>query len=46
VTLFEGLIIVNLLVSLWLVHKLGKVDTDVEILYQGVAGILDDEDKT
>ena len=45
-TLFEGLIIVNLLVSLWLVHKLGKVDTDVEILYQGVAGILDDEDKT
>jgi len=46
VTLFEGLIIVNLLVSLWLVYKLGKVDTDVEILYQGVAGILDDEDKT
>jgi len=46
VTLFEGLIIVNLLVSLWLVHKLGKIDTDVEILYQGVAGILDDEDKT
>ena len=45
-TLFEGLIIVNLLVSLWLVYKLGKVDTDVEILYQGVAGILDDEDKT
>ena len=45
-TLFEGLIIVNLLVSLWLVHKLGKVDTDVEILYQGVAGILDDKDKT
>ena len=45
-TLFEGLIIVNLLVSLWLVHKLGKIDTDVEILYQGVAGILDDEDKT
>ena len=45
-TLFEGLVIVNLLVSLWLVHKLGKIDTDVEILYQGVAGILDDEDKT
>ena len=45
-TLYEGVIIVNLVVSLWLVHKLGKVDTDVEILYQGVAGILDDEDKT
>ena len=45
-TLFEGLLIVNLLVSLWLVHKLGKIDTDVEILYQGVARILNDKDKT
>ena len=44
-TLYEGLIILNLVVSLYLVHKLGGLDADIEILYQGVAGVLDD-DKT
>jgi len=43
--LFEGILLTNLVVSLWLVYKLSKLDTDVEILYQGVAGILEDQEE-
>ena len=44
--LFEGILLANLAISLWLTYKLAKIDTDVEVLYQGVAGILEDQGKT
>ena len=44
-SLFEGLLVANLGVSLYLAYKMGAVETDVEILYQGVAQAIG-EDKT
>lgn len=44
--LFEGILLTNLAISLWLIYKITKIDTDVDILYQGVAGILEDQGKT
>ena len=45
-TLYEGLILANLVVSLWLAYKLGKAETEIEILYQGIAQIMSEEDKS
>lgn len=45
-TLFEGVVVANLLVLVFLTYKVGKLTADIEILYQGVAGLLDDEDTT
>jgi hypothetical protein len=45
-TLFEGVVVANLLVSVFLAYKVGKLTADIEILYQGVAGLFDDEDTT
>lgn len=44
-SLFEGLLVANLGVSVYLAYKMGAVETDVEILYQGVAQAIG-EDKT
>ena len=44
-SLFEGLLVANLGVSVYLTYKMGAVETDVEILYQGVAQAIG-EDKT
>ena len=45
-TLFEGLLILNLGVSLYLAYKIGAVETDIEILYQGIAQAIGNEDKS
>ena len=36
-TLFEGVALVNLSISLFLAYKLGKVQSDIEVLYEGLA---------
>lgn len=36
-TLFEGLVITNLVISLLLAYKCGKQQTDIDTLYEGVA---------
>jgi len=40
-TLFEGLALANLFISLVLAYKLGKVTTDTEVLYEGLALAMD-----
>jgi hypothetical protein len=45
-SLFEGLLLSNLGVSLYLAYKIGGVETDIEILYQGIAQVIGEEDKT
>jgi len=37
VTLFEGIILTNLVISLLLAYKCGKQQTDIETLYEGLA---------
>ena len=44
-TIFEGLLILNLGVSLYLAYKIGGIETDVEILYQGIAQVIGNEEK-
>ena len=36
-TLFEGVALVNLFISLALAYKLGKVQNDIDVLYEGLA---------
>ena len=36
-TLFEGLILVNLAISLWITYKMGTVETEIETIYEGLA---------
>ena len=36
-TLFEGLVLANLLVSLFLAYRQGKMQVDIETLYEGLA---------
>ena len=45
-TIFEGLLILNLVVSLYLAYKIGGIETDIEILYQGIAQVIGDEEKS
>ena len=40
-TLFEGLALANLFISLVLAYKLGKVTTDTDVLYEGLALAMD-----
>jgi hypothetical protein len=40
-TLFEGVALVNLFISLALAYKLGKASTDIEVLYEGLALTMD-----
>ena len=39
-TLFEGLVLANLLISLILAYKLGKSQSDIEIVYEGLANVM------
>jgi len=43
-TLFEGLLLGNSLVLLWLTYTVGKLKIDVETLYQGLAAVMGDLD--
>lgn len=45
-SVFEGILLLNLGVSLYLAYKIGGVETDIEILYQGLAQAIGEEDKT
>ena len=36
-SLFEGLLLCNILISAWVTYTLGKVEGDIEILYEGLA---------
>jgi len=45
-SLFEGILLLNLGVSLYLAYKIGGIETDIEILYQGLAQAIGEEDKT
>jgi hypothetical protein len=36
-TLFEGIILTNLVISLFLAYKFGKQQADIETLYEGLA---------
>lgn len=45
-SLFEGILLLNLGVSLYLAYKIGGIETDIEVLYQGLAQAIGEEDKT
>ena len=45
VTLFEGLLLCNILISAWATFTLGKVKGDIEILYEGLAIAMELESK-
>ena len=36
-TLYEGIILSNLFISLWTAHQLGRAKSDIENLYEGVS---------
>ena len=44
-TLFEGLLLCNILISAWATFTLGKVKGDIEILYEGLAIAMELESK-
>ena len=41
-TLFEGIVLTNLVVSLLLAYKCGKQQTDIDTLYEGLAITMDE----
>lgn len=41
-TLFEGIVLTNLVVSLLLAYKFGKQQVDIETLYEGLAMTMDE----
>jgi hypothetical protein len=45
-TFFEGLVLANLFISLVLAYKLGKVQSDIEIVYEGLAQAMLELDTT
>ena len=45
-TLFEGIIITNLVISLLLAYKCGKQQTDIDTLYEGLAITMEELDMT
>ena len=44
-TLFEGVLLLNLGVSLYLAYKIGGVENDIDMLYQGLAQAIGEENK-
>jgi|SaaInlLV_10m_DNA_1039704.scaffolds.fasta_scaffold55081_2 hypothetical protein len=42
-TFYEGIIALNLVVLLWTVYKVGKMDKDIEMLFQGLAAVMEDD---
>jgi hypothetical protein len=36
-TLYEGIIIVNLIITAFLAYKYGQLKSEIEVLYEGVA---------
>jgi hypothetical protein len=36
-TLFEGLLLANLAISVWLAYKMGTVEKELDTIYEGLA---------
>lgn len=36
-TLFEGLLLSNLAISVWLAYKMGTVEKEIDTIYEGLA---------
>jgi hypothetical protein len=36
-TLFEGIILANLAISVWLTYKMGTVEKELDTIYEGLA---------
>lgn len=43
-SLFEGLLLCNLLILAWATYSIGKVKGDIEILYEGLAMTMKEKD--
>tara|TARA_B110000259_G_scaffold4352_1_gene4938 strand:- start:13715 stop:13855 length:141 start_codon:yes stop_codon:yes gene_type:complete len=43
-SLFEGLLLCNILILAWVTYTIGKVKGDIEILYEGLAITMDKQD--
>ena len=43
-SLFEGLLLCNILISAWVTYSIGKVKGDIEILYEGLAMTMKEKD--
>ena len=41
-TLYEGIILANLVVLVWATYQIGKIKVDIETLYEGLALALKD----
>jgi len=35
--LFEGLLLTNIVVSLWFTYTIGKIQADIEVIYEGLS---------
>ena len=44
-TFFEGILIANLLTLLWASYKIGKLNSDIDIIYEGMASVITDIEK-
>ena len=40
-SLYEGIILANLAISLWATYQIGKVKVDIETIYEGLAMTMD-----
>lgn len=39
--LYEGIILANLAISLWATYQIGRIKTDIETIYEGLAMTMD-----
>lgn len=45
-TLYEGIILSNLFISLWTAYQMGRAKSDIENLYEGVSLAIDASTET
>ena len=45
-TLYEGIILANIVISVWTTYQIGRIKTDVDNLYEGVSLAIDQTAKT
>lgn len=44
-TLYEGIILLNLTILLYTLYTLGKIKTELETVYEGLALVMTDHEK-
>lgn len=44
-TLYEGIIIFNLVMLLYAVYQIGKLKSEIETVYEGLAVVMTDHEK-